>query len=62
MEISRHNRDSLFKDAQNENVFFALGSKKPKQQIVEEVEDEDEEYPKVGKGKRGHHRNQISSS
>ncbi len=57
-EISRHNRDSLMRDADNENMFFALGSKKPKPQPAEEdfMEDDEEDIFRPHKGRKPHHR------
>ena len=44
MTISRHNRDSLLNDIQNEEVLFALGHKKD-QLLDEDNDDIDIERP-----------------
>jgi hypothetical protein len=53
--ISRHNKDSLLNDIQNDDVLFALGHKKDKQLSDEEGDDMPVEKParKRGPGRVG---------
>lgn len=67
--IGRHNKESLLNEAHNENAFFALGHKKPKNAPIPAAANEydSDEFPEgeelVGKkGKRRGFRSAISQS
>ncbi len=62
-EVGRHNKDTVLEQG-DDQMFYALGHKKPKKQVMqsdEEVEDEDEGFIEQ-KPKRGRFKNMISQS